>query len=286
MQLVDSPFDQGRIAVANVFSDVYAMGIDKIDQILMILGVSTMMTPKEQEISTNLMIKGFDEAVLSANSKIVGGQSVMNKVVMIGGTAISIVDSDTIIKPSQAQPGDALILTKPIGAQIVVNFNQYFKLNNDKWQKLKEKDPMIESKITKAYDKCVEFMARLNMNGARMMQKHKAHGATDITGFGIRGHAENLVKAQRENVDFVINNIPVYEGMKEHDGLVRDFKFFKGEAAETSGGLLIALPKSNASEFIKELMGEFGEEAWLVGEVVKGKKELHLDMSRVSFDLV
>ena len=79
---------QGRVACANVISDIYAMGIDRVDNILMVLGISLQMTDSERQIVTREMIKGFNDCASEAGTQVTGGQSVMNPWPIIGGTAI------------------------------------------------------------------------------------------------------------------------------------------------------------------------------------------------------
>ena len=88
----------------------------------------------------------------------------------------------------------------------------------------------------------VESMSTLNKNAAHLMYRHGCHGATDITGFGIRGHAQNLVDVQKQPIDFKFDVLPVIDGMEDiYDNIV-DFKLKDGYSAETSGGLLIMVP--------------------------------------------
>jgi len=136
--LVDDPYLQGKIGAANVLSDMFAAGIFEIQHVLMILGVCNGMSLEEQNVTTKLMIKGFADTVKEANSLVVGGQTVINKWPMIGGTAIGFQDMKHggLYSPNMAKPGDVLVLTKPLGNQMIVNFNQYYKLNNERWQKL------------------------------------------------------------------------------------------------------------------------------------------------------
>lgn len=97
-------------------------------------------------------------------------------------------------------------------------------------------------------------MMTLNRNAASIMVKHGAHAATDITGFGILGHAANLVEAQKAKVKMVIEKLPILKHMHTADkALGGMFKLLDGKSAETSGGLLIAIPKNNAEAFVKEL---------------------------------
>ena len=113
--LVEDPYIQGRLACANVLSDVYAMGINRVDNVLMVLGISLQMTEEEREIVTREMIKGFNDCALEADSMVTGGQSVMNPWPMIGGTAIVMCQESDYVRVNQGQPGDKLLLTKPLG---------------------------------------------------------------------------------------------------------------------------------------------------------------------------
>jgi selenide,water dikinase len=274
--LVDDPYNQGRIAACNVLSDLYAMGIVQVDTVLMILGVSTKMTELEKDVTNSLLIKGFSDACHEAGTAVTGGQTVFNPWVLIGGTAMATIKEKDLIRPNNAIPGDVLILTKPLGAQLVVNFNQWLKLNNDKWLKVKEQGCTSEE-ILDSYEKGIKYMSTLNINGAKLMQKYKASAATDVTGFGIKGHAQNLAVAQRAKVDLVINKYPVIGNLYKFDKIARDFKLKAGTAAETSGGLLICLAKEKAKDFLGDYKSLTGDDAWIVGEVVKGENKVIID---------
>lgn len=113
--LVEDPFMQGRIACCNVVSDLYSMGITKIDTILMTLAVSNRMNEKQREVVTGLMIEGFDDCAKEAGTFVTGGQTIYNPWPIIGGVGISVVQKQEFIMPNAARPGDVVVLTKPIG---------------------------------------------------------------------------------------------------------------------------------------------------------------------------
>lgn len=113
--LVEDPYLQGRIACANVVSDVYAMGIDRIDNILMVLALSLQMNEQEREIVTKQMIAGFNDCAEEAETLVTGGQSVMNPWPIIGGVANVTCLEEEYVKVNQGVPGDILVLTKPLG---------------------------------------------------------------------------------------------------------------------------------------------------------------------------
>lgn len=95
--LVEDPYMQGKIACANVLSDLYAMGVSDCDNMLMLLGVSTDMTAKEREVVTTLMIKGFNDLAKEAGTSVNGGQTVLNPWYIVGGVATSVVSSSEFI---------------------------------------------------------------------------------------------------------------------------------------------------------------------------------------------
>lgn len=253
------------------------MGVTKIDNILMVLAISLRMTELEREVVTSLMFEGFQDAASEAETTVTGGQSIMNPWPIIGGAAFSSVGQEEYIHPTNAKIGDSIILTKPLGTQIAVNVYQYYLLQNEKWTFVKHYTD--GEKIEKAYEVASKSMSTLNKTAAFLMKKYHAHAATDVTGFGILGHAKYLAQAQKENVDLLLHQLPVIEGMYKMDKTnARNFKFEEGYSAETSGGLLICLPKENAIDFIEEFK-KHGEIAYLVGEVIKGNKDAKFDKS-------
>ncbi len=119
----------------------------------------------------------------------------------------------------------------------------------------------------------MESMAHLNRSAAELMLKYRSHGATDITGFGLLGHASNLAAAQINDVDLVIDNIPVLDQMcRKIDGMP-NFKVLTGLSAETSGGILTMINHNKARDFVNEASDKYGQEVWIVGKVVKGSKK-------------
>lgn len=271
--LVEDPYVQGQVACANVLSDLYAMGVVDCDNMLMLLGVSTDLSKPERDVVVPRVIAGFRDLCEEAGTSVNGGQSVLNPWFIIGGVASSVCAREEFIMPDGARVGDVLVLTKPLGTQIAVNAHQWIEK-----PEMYEKIAHVISKedVIKAYNISSDSMARLNRTAARMMHKHGAHGATDVTGFGLLGHASNLVKAQKEAVDFVIHTLPVIAGMSETAKVAAEkifnFKLHSGFSAETSGGLFVALPKENAEKFCKDMEAIDGWPAWIIGDVVEGSR--------------
>ena len=104
----------------------------------------------------------------------------------------------------------------------------------------------------------MDSMARLNRIGARLMHKYNAHGATDVTGFGLLGHAQALARNQKNEVSFVIHNLPVIAKMAAVAKACGNmFQLLQGHSAETSGGLLICLPREQAAAYCKVFILNF-----------------------------
>ena len=116
----------------------------------------------------------------------------MNPWPIIGGVANVVCNENEYIKVNEGEPGDVLVLTKPLGTQVAVNLNEWLIEDSDKWSQ-KAKNIISEKDAKEAYFAAVESMSTLNKNAASLMKKYECHGATDITGFGIKGHAENIV---------------------------------------------------------------------------------------------
>ncbi|KAJ1358998.1 putative selenide, water dikinase [Parelaphostrongylus tenuis] len=264
--LIDDPYLMGRVTCANVLSDLYAMGIVDCDNMLMLLGVAVDLNEQERDIVVSMFIKGFKDAAHSAGTKVRGGQTVRCPWLLLGGVASSVVSDDEVIKVDQAQPGDVLVLTKPIGGQVAVNSYEWLKKKNGKV----EEYGLDEQKIVRAFQQVTEQMTRLNRNAAKMLHKYNAHASTDVTGFGLLGHADNLSRAQKEKVRFVIDTLPVIEYMDEVARRMPNgngFNLFGGTSAETSGGLLVALKKGDVEGFLRDLQFADGFPAWVVGRV-------------------
>jgi len=267
--LVDDPYVQGQIGCCNVLSDMYAMGVVNIDNVLMILAASQKMAPEIRDIVTRKMIEGFNDKCLEAGVECTGGQTVINPWPIIGGTAMSACTDFEYIRPVHAVPGDVLVLTKPLGTQVAVNLNEWRQLDDKStWNTALE--VMSVEEATEAYKMAVESMSRLNKTAAKLMHKYGAHACTDITGFGILGHATNLAQNQVANVDFEITTLPVIVKMTEVADKIPWFSLREGYSAETSGGLFIALPASSVDGFLEELQELDKKPAWIVGRVVEG----------------
>jgi selenide,water dikinase len=268
--LVDDPYKQGKIGAANVLSDLYAMGVVNCDNMLMILSVSSGMKDDEKDIVTKKMIEGFNDTAREAGTEIRGGQTVVNPWPIIGGVAMSCCTKDEFIYPTAGCVGDFVVLTKPLGTQVSVNLNEWIQDKSKYWDQVK--DIITPNEVFLAYQCSEKSMVRLNRNAAVLMHKYKAHGATDITGFGIMGHATNLATNQDNPVDIEIHTLPIIQKMAPVSNKMGFFKLLEGYSAETSGGLFIMLPsEESAIAYCKELEEIDGLPCWIVGRVVEAQ---------------
>lgn len=174
----------------------------------------------------------------------------MNPWTIIGGVATTVCIETDFIRPLYAVPGDLLVLTKPIGTQIAVNVYEWFTSKPEKLAEMSDKP--TDQEIETMYATACRYMATLNRSAAGAMIRHGAHGATDVTGFGILGHATNLADNQTEAVDYVLTSLVTIANTIRCDKQVVDFKLLEGYSAETSGGLLVALPPANAEAYAAE----------------------------------
>ena len=239
---------------------------------LMLLGSSTQQEAGPRSAATTLLARGYADACLEgAGVQVTGGQTVMNPWPLIGGVASSVVRSGEFVPVGGIKAGAVLVLTKPIGTQVAVNVWQWTK-KDELWNKFIESRGLEVDRTDEAramYDTACESMVRLNRAGARLMLPHAAQGATDITGFGIRGHARNLARAQDVPVHIVLDALPVIAGTRKVGAVHTFFGLDDGFSAETSGGLLVALPSQQAAEAYARAVEEAdGTPAWVVGRVL------------------
>lgn len=267
--LVASPYVQGRIGAANVLSDLYAEGVSHCDFVLMLLAACRDMPENERVICTQEMVKGFRDACLEADTTITGGQTVLNPWPIIGGVATSVVAKGEFVPSDGSKVDNIVVLTKPLGTQIAVNVHQWKTQNNKFWSKIKEQSILTDDEADDMMHQAVCSMARLNKNGGRLMVKYGATAATDVTGFGILGHAQNLVENQQEDVGMEIHTLPLIANTKVVNDTIFNFRLTVGYSAETSGGLLVCLPdEDSAKAYIQELEELDGTKSWIVGKII------------------
>jgi selenide, water dikinase len=256
--IVDEPEVQGRIAGCNVTSDIYALAVTKIVSVLTIMAFPENM-PTEVAVG---MLKGFGDFCREMGAPVVGGHTIRNPWPIIGGAATGVGDPKKIVYTRGAKVGDKLFLTKPLG--IAPAMAAYRLSKEDEGKELLREVPgeLVEAAVKEA----ISGMTESNKPVAEAMQKAPVHAATDVTGFGLKGHAENMAMLSKVNI--IIDQLAVIRGTPILAELF-GYPLLQGEAKETAGGILIAVAKGNADALQCEL-DKRKVRHWEVGHVTKG----------------
>lgn len=257
--IVDDPYHFGQIAAANALSDVYAMGGRPVTA-LNIVAFPSADLPKE--ILSEILRGGY-EKIEEAGAVIVGGHSIKDKELKYGLSVTGLIDPNRIVTNAGAQTGDILFLTKPLGTGIITT-----------GIKRRAVDSTLE-------DVVIRQMAQLNRDAAEIMLRHGVSAATDITGFGLLGHANEMAAASECTLRIEADKLPVMararslarEGMIP-GGAKSNREFLVGKVSisdkidsdlidimydpQTSGGLLIAIPAENSGTFAQEMADRKG----------------------------
>jgi len=265
--IVDDPFAYGAIAAANSLSDIYAMGARPI------LALNVAALPKKLPIEIGAeIIRGGASKAREAGIPIVGGHTIQDEEPKYGLVAVGVVHPQQLIRKRGAQPGDVLLLSKPLGAGVITT-------------------GLMRDSATHAEIAAVtEGMLMLNRRASELALAHHVHAMTDVTGFGLLGHGWEI--AEQSEVGFVIefDALPWYPGAKRlgeawtFPGGAFDNKLFYGPhvtldpsleewehmlcfGPETSGGLLMAFAPEDA-ESVLEAAQDQGVQFWVIGRVV------------------
>ncbi|OWK49600.1 Selenide, water dikinase 2 [Lonchura striata] len=164
----------GRIACANVLSDLYAMGVTECDNMLMLLSVSQRMSHEERDKVMPLIIQGFRDAAEDGGTSVTGGHTVLNPWLIVGGVATAVCQSNEFIMPDSAVPGDVLVLTKPLGTHMAVTAHQWLDMP-ERWNKIKL--VVTREEVELAYQEAVASMATLNRTGGLLVVLPRAQAA-------------------------------------------------------------------------------------------------------------
>ena len=267
--IVDDPRTFGRIAAANALSDIYAMGARPLS------ALAIAAFPAEGlDIGVLVeILKGGIEKAHEAGIHVIGGHTLKDAEPKYGLAVTGVAHPDRIVRNSTARPGDALILTKPLGPGILTT--------------ARRRDVIDEAALGEA----VYSMETLNRAAAEAMTEIGADAATDVTGFGLLGHLGELASASRVGAEINAQAVPVFERALElaTDGCAPGGTQDNLEAAEaagvtfdaavsaqlrlvlcdaqTSGGLLIALPESKAAGLLARLQAAGVRQAALIGRL-------------------
>jgi len=268
--VVDDPYDYGAIAAANAMSDVYAMG----GQVVLALNICGFPPDMDPAIVAEIL-RGGAEKVAEAGGVLAGGHTLDDKEPKYGLAVMGIVHPDRVLTKAGAQPGDVLVLTKPLGVGIITTA-----------LKGEVADP---SHVAAA----VETMKKLNRDATRLIQQVGVHACTDITGFALLGHGYEMAEKSGVRLRFDVDKLPFLDGAIQYaedwlfpGGSCRNQSAYKQRVdfapdiseemqmllftPETSGGLLVAVPPEKLDALIALFAGE-GHPCWIVGEVVEGR---------------
>ncbi len=240
--MVDEPEVQGRIAGSNVASDIYSLAVTNIVSVLSIMAYPENM-PDELAVG---MLKGFGDFCREMGAPVVGGHTIRNPWPIIGGSATGIGDPEKIVYTRGAKAGDKLFLTKPLG--IAPAMAAYRLRKEESGRELLEGVP--EDLVDSAVNDAIKVMVTSNKPVAEAMQKVPVHAATDVTGFGLKGHAANM--AVLSKVDIIIDQLPVICGTPTLTEIF-GYPLLQGEAKETAGGMLIAVGERDVDDLVDEL---------------------------------
>ena len=269
--IVDDAYDFGRIAAANAFSDVYAMGGTPL------LALNLVGWPRDKlpyELLGDVLRGGADIAQ-QAGAFVLGGHSVDDPEPKYGMVAIGEVHPDRIVTLARAKAGDVLVLTKPIGTGVLGT--------------ALKRDLATAAELAPA----VASMTTLNAGASRAMLSVGVHAATDVTGFGLLGHLHNMLSASGVAAALAATSVPFLRGAADAvergaipGGTKRNREALSAHVtfspdvhevvrtllfdAQTSGGLLIAVPEERAAALLDALEGEETIAAARIGRVVPG----------------
>ena len=268
--MVDDPYDFGSIAAANSISDIYAMG----GQPFLALNVAAFIPDLPAEINGEIL-RGGAEKALEAGVVIAGGHTVQDKEPKYGLVVMGFVNPKRMLTKGGVHPGDALVLTKPLGFGVTTTA-------------LKQEKAAPEDVA-----EVVAWMKRLNKDAGALALEFRLHGGTDVTGFSLLGHASEMAAASRVGMRFFVAKLPFVAGARKYarmgtfaGGLYDNLQHFGPEvwfAAEisqetrmllfdpqTSGGLLLAVPRRKLAGLLERAQ-QINQPAWVVGEAFQGE---------------
>ena len=263
--VVDSPTDWGRIAAANALSDIYAMGATPVT------ALQYLAWPRGElafDLATEVISAGMD-VMSEAGCTVVGGHSIDSPEPTYGFAVTGVAPVDAVVTNAGARAGDSLVLTKPLGIGIITTAI---------------KRAACPPELAKA---AIEQMASLNDKAGASLQTHRASAATDVTGFGLLGHLNEMCQASGVGAVIRLGAVPILEGVAEllgqgmwAGGSQRNLRFIESDLitdhdveewkplidAQTSGGLLVALPPEQVAGYLDDVPGSVH-----VGEITSDK---------------
>ncbi len=278
--VVDDAYTFGAIAAANAMSDVYAMG----GQVLLALNIAAWREDLPLELLSEVM-RGAADKMAEGGGVIAGGHTITDNEPKFGLAVTGTVHPDRIATKGGARAGDVLLLTKPLGSGLVTTAGK-------------------NGVVAAAHlENAVDWMTRLNRGAAQALQQAGIKSATDITGYGLLGHAYEMAEASNVAITFRADAIPLLDGALEYarqkqipggagrnklylDGKIEFARELEDELYEilfdpqTSGGLLIAVPAAQAQALVQALTAH-GSAHWVVGQVIAAPPGPQMPLIRV-----
>ena len=265
--VVDDPYIYGKIAAANSLSDVFAMGAD-VKTALNIVGFDAKNLHKD---ALGEILRGGNEKIKECGGVLMGGHTIESQEMIYGLSVTGMVHPEKIYRNNTAKIGHVLVLTKPLGMGVLTTAIK--------------RDLLDES----TRDEAIKVMETLNYLPSKIMKKYDVSACTDITGFGLLGHAlESTTELTSYSIQCGI--VPVMPRAQElanqkivPGGTMRNMKYLEDKItimcptskcklmycdAQTSGGLLIAMDPKDAKEYIKEVEELTYGYATIIGEVI------------------
>ena len=271
--IVDDPYVFGQIAAANALSDVYAMGADPI------VALNIVGFPKgtlELEVLAEIL-KGGAERVRAAGAVVIGGHSIIDKELKFGMAVTGTVHPDRVLRNVGVREGDGLVLTKRLGTGIVTTALKHRKAP--------------ASSVRAA----ISSMVSLNKTASAVMRRFQVHACSDVTGYGLLGHAYEMASGSGVTLVLRSAKLPMLPGVARlaaggylTGGCKRNRSYLEGKVTirrgvaegladiafdpQTSGGLLIALPAKDAPRLVKALRAAGVAAATMVGTATRLRK--------------
>ena len=281
MPIVDDPFVFGQIAAANALSDIYAMGADPV-MALAILGYPTKhISP---QVARQIMLGGT-EVCNRAGIRIAGGHSIDDTEPKFGLSVTGVVHPDKMLRNSTAQPGDVLMLTKPLGVGVLGQANKKSLISPEQYQAF------------------ILVTTQLNATAAQIAKSFTVNACTDVTGFGLLGHGLEMAQGSGLTLTIWPDQLPILDGVLEliergiRPGATRrniehcssHITWQEGTNAwsqlladpQTSGGLLFAVPSQDAHSFRAALLAGGLSDITVIGEF-SHRGETALEISRLN----
>jgi selenide, water dikinase len=271
--IVDDPFAYGQIAAANALSDVYAMGGRPLTA-LNLIGIPADLVPPR---IINLILRGGAEKIKEAKCVLLGGHTIRNPEPIYGLAVTGLVSPRRMLTNAKARAGDVLILTKPLGTGIITTGIKRGLTNR-----------ALEQRV-------IGVMTKLNSVGPQLAEKGLLRAAVDVSGFGLLGHLGAMCRASGVGAEIVAGAMPVISadvcdligagcipgGSRDNLDFANKFTEWDGATAvqkalltdaQTSGGLLLSVPRRNLGAVLKHLKSHHVLCAAVIGQIVRSSR--------------